>query len=790
MKFTSYNGISFASLNVSASLPNDTPDRPRDPLVISRVNAPGLLAGMTGGVRTIPVYFMVKPGFNVEDTILTLLATLDLDNPEPRSLRGQLNDGSTNVHCWARPGSYIARPEDKKGILIPFHTDDLRWTAVSTTSDGPITFATDGSRTFTVLGQGRVNPLVKIAWTEQRAFFSSIVGWTKRKRITVTNNSTQNLYNYPIQIGPVDTAALVSAGKMQANGADWVAFNERGERLRKGHAGTSTRAAFLTFVVDMVAAGTSKTFDVCYGNPNALYDGENNGFPFDYPGSPTIAIDGIDGQASGATTSTLSTGMTLDALRFRFATMIITGGDTAVGGQMRRIASHTTGGIFTLTRDFTTTPNTNSGYVVVSGPFMGDGGQASAVTGDSLTDSSQSWKTNEWKGARVEMITLISGGLGTVTNWANVTGNTATRLDIDAWDAGTPGSTIYRVWKKNANWVYRVDQGDRDQTNFRGRWRINEGGVRPSQLWFAADGAPCAWSPATYNPNNAQYDANQLRYSYIDVGGGDSDSFALLNASLAKKDSGRSMPDRGFANGVEISVPLGVLGVRQDFRIKNPNGMARAFFGCKARGGEDWSSYYEYPFTQATLTTVSDTYYDLTGLGTPRHLIAALSSDDDGDVDKTETGLAQLIDNEILEIRVDASELVVTDWDDAPEEDIYDLTLAVRRGPASESIGDDLIRIGRNGRHLFLADGETIQIGEIGDVPLAVRIYDGSDYVRDVPWPVEIFHVAANAVGEETRYVSTDVLPFLPGSQTYRVSDPEGTIGELTIELVYRASYY
>jgi hypothetical protein len=341
----------------------------------------------------------------------------------------------------------------------------------------------------------------------------------------------------------------------------------------------NNRASFITFVVDELVAGGSRTFDMAYGNPNAA----SYGFTTASGDSPAIDVAGIDGTATSGTTTSLSTGVTVDANRFNGGTIILTTSTIANSGQYRRVSSHTTPGVYTPTRAFTTAPGSTTRYSIISGPFMGDGGQASSTTATTLTDSSQSWNANEWIGGLVEIITLDTD-MGAVVQSATITASGPTSVTVASWPSGTPsGTAMYRVSKPNGNYVYRVDQTDRDQTRARGRWLLNRFTTKPSGVWFAADGAPHAWTPTIYNPNNAQNNFSQLRVTGADVGGGDIDYFALLDAKIARKD-GKRFPALGFANGVQLSVPLGILGIRHDYKFKNPDAMARAVFACRERG--------------------------------------------------------------------------------------------------------------------------------------------------------------------------------------------------------------
>src|SRR5262249_48281778 len=158
-------------------------------------------------------------------------------------------------------------------------------------------------------------------------------------------------------------------------------------------------------------------------------------------------------------------------------------------------------------------------------------------------------------------------------------------------------------------------QVSRSQTSHRGRWRLNKGLTKPSNVWFAADGSPAAWSVCTYNPGNAKYDMSQVRINPVDVGGGDIDYFATLYARVARRGV-FSVTEAGSGNGVELYCPLGILGTRFDYQFKNPNTpvMARAVFGCRERSGEDWELFKEDLTGHSSYTAVAVAYYDLTTL--------------------------------------------------------------------------------------------------------------------------------------------------------------------------------
>lgn len=87
-----------------------------------------------------------------------------------------------------------------------------------------------------------------------------------------------------------------------------------------------------------------------------------------------------------------------------------------------------------------------------------DDGTSSGTTSTTITDSTKSWTTNEWAGAKVW--TVRSGGTSSVANGAygTVVSNTATTLTINGWTqigsgSGTPPSgTYYRVGADYGMW--------------------------------------------------------------------------------------------------------------------------------------------------------------------------------------------------------------------------------------------------------------------------------------------------------------------------------------------------
>jgi len=95
--------------------------------------------------------------------------------------------------------------------------------------------------------------------------------WHYRKSITVTNGGTQELLDYQVQV-TVDTAALITAGKMKSNGDDIRFTNQIGNKYLDYwiESGINTSSTKIQVKVDRVNLNpNTTTIYMYYGNPNA-----------------------------------------------------------------------------------------------------------------------------------------------------------------------------------------------------------------------------------------------------------------------------------------------------------------------------------------------------------------------------------------------------------------------------------------------------------------------------------------------------------------------------------------
>ena len=174
MKGLSFDGVTFASLNVAAQIEPSQASAPRRPLAVDRTSSTPLYAGISQGVRIFSVTFTPKPTYNTQTTLLTLLGHLSPDTPEPRTFVAELQDG-TDISCLAAVGSY--RFVNTNQLIVDFYTADPIWRELT-----PTIISATGITTTTQIplvndGGAVAWPTVKVGWSSNRASEAPTVGW-------------------------------------------------------------------------------------------------------------------------------------------------------------------------------------------------------------------------------------------------------------------------------------------------------------------------------------------------------------------------------------------------------------------------------------------------------------------------------------------------------------------------------------------------------------------------------------------------------------------------------------
>lgn len=173
-------------------------------------------------------------------------------------------------------------------IFVNFESNDSVWLAEDTLTTSK-TFASPLDQTIHLAVPGNIptHPVVRITPTSQRSVPTPYVGWTKRERWVISNESDSPLFREAIAINLGNTAALVSGGKARSDGADlrvWLHGLEQSRSL----VDWNTSSTALWVVVPVLPPRQSLTYDVVYGNPLAT---AADGVDLSYPDMPAFDIE-------------------------------------------------------------------------------------------------------------------------------------------------------------------------------------------------------------------------------------------------------------------------------------------------------------------------------------------------------------------------------------------------------------------------------------------------------------------------------------------------------------------
>jgi hypothetical protein len=766
MQVTSYNGVTFASLNVQASTYDQTMAGPdRFAVTNPRLNNFPAFAGIEKGPQIVPVHFTVKTGTNVDIAKATLLGALDVGSHELKTLAGVLTDETewetqAAVLSWRHGG----QTGDVKSITVDFLVPSGQWdlpaavvgAGTAFTADGTLAIANDGYRTFlpydlAVLWDGATN----------RASSSAATGWTYKRDVVLTNNGEQTIENAAIQLGPWDTATLVTASKMQADADDLRIYLNGVEQPRKVIA-PNTSLTFVWFVPRPLAPGASATYEVVYGNSAGGQSPKEFSFDSDPP-LPAIDISGETFTATASGSSSVTTSGT------PWRTNEWAGGMLWISnGRHKRIVSNTAN-VLTIEGQFVSAPATSLEFVLSKSGTMADSGRSDGAATTTVTDSTSFigiWTDDEWVGATVEVFAGTGSG-----QTRTVTGNTSDSFTVSsAFSPALASNSQFTITKPNGQLLWEVRQDTtRPSGEHAGLWSQNRTSTRPSRVEFDH---PQSWSRGIYRRNNDAYFAARTIYA-------SGDYFATMYIQRAREGKRGNMEEVGVADSIQFNSPFPIQAFYGQVEYKNPpkstgtqtdgsdNGMAKFVLAAQEAGGEDWDELSSWTTVQSALTG-NLIQRSLIEVGSPLRLAWAVIPNDFDDIPDTEGQTATLTsDSDYWRIAVDASDLSVTDIDDATEVEVYDLELDLRLGGgASPTPPYHLIQIGGEDRKVFLAalDGLRINADErtasIDPMPTGLLITSR----------LRFWYVDADSVEQ----IAADWCPVPIGGETLYVDDPSG----------------
>jgi hypothetical protein len=209
----------------------------------------------------------------------------------------------------------------------------------------------------------------------------------------------------------------------------------------------------------------------------------------------------------------------------------------------------------------------------------------------------------------------------------NISTNDADTVTLSSALPGAPGAGDIALVRKSRQVnlgggaqriVYNVLQVERNNL-YRGLWYLNTGQNRPDDVRFDTPGA---WEPFLFLDNTDE--KNQSDYLRVNVG--TVDSFAILDCDRCGQGVA-VLQNEGAADGIKFSSIWPITEWRFDGALKNPNGMAHAFFGSRPNETRDWTEVRDVTTAADTLTTFSAVANSLDS-GT-HHLCAVILPADD-----------------------------------------------------------------------------------------------------------------------------------------------------------------
>lgn len=334
MKAVSYDGVTFASLNVAAGWGPQGQGPYRSAVATRRTGSHPIHGGISQDTERVTVVLIAKPGFTTEATLLAALGALDVLADDERLFVGLLDDGVTTVQRAMAIESW--RFTGPNQVQLDFTASDPLWetqTATTATQTGSVS---PFSLSHTNAGQAAVHPRYRVWWTAQRGAKGTVVGQQYRRRMTLTNTQSRTLGPFPYEIALGDTAALVSAGKSQADGDDLRVILD-GQDLTRFLRFWNSARSFAWVVIPGMDAKEVLTLDIVYGNANAINPPV---WTDPDPNKPIVALNTSTATATGGSTTTLVRAAGLATNEFTGALLYMVTGANA--GLERRIISNTT----------------------------------------------------------------------------------------------------------------------------------------------------------------------------------------------------------------------------------------------------------------------------------------------------------------------------------------------------------------------------------------------------------------------------------------------------------------
>lgn len=271
MRLTGFGDWNWEADGFWAGVPDRIPLLSVQPQIISRTGTTATYGPGTVGERTIPAEFGYRGNLPLDQAFDYLAARLQITNTSPRQLRAVRNDG-TNVATSAVVTVPAGGGEsDRNTQTILFVSVEPGWTALTASSvaktiSSPLTQAVS----VPITGSRAAAVVVEQQPTTARSASTATVGWTLRRKYTITNNTAETLVSFPYALNIGRTDGLVSGGKARSDGND-LRVVWQGQEIARNLVdwNSATQDTLAWIVVPSLPAGATDTYEVWYGNANA-----------------------------------------------------------------------------------------------------------------------------------------------------------------------------------------------------------------------------------------------------------------------------------------------------------------------------------------------------------------------------------------------------------------------------------------------------------------------------------------------------------------------------------------
>jgi len=272
MRLTGYGDWNWESDGFWAGVPDRMPMLSVQPQIIARTGTTATFGPGTVSERTIPVEFGYRGSLPLDQAFDYLAARLQIVNTSPRQLRAVRNDGTavaTTAVVTVPAGG--GTNEDRNTQTIVFVSVEPGWTALTSSSvTKSFASALQQSVAVPVTGSRAAAVVVEQQPTTARSASTATVGWTLRRKYTITNNAAEALVSFPFALNLGRTDGLVSGGKARSDGNDLrVVWQGREIARTLVDWNSATQDTLAWIVVPSLPAGATDTYEVWYGNANA-----------------------------------------------------------------------------------------------------------------------------------------------------------------------------------------------------------------------------------------------------------------------------------------------------------------------------------------------------------------------------------------------------------------------------------------------------------------------------------------------------------------------------------------